>query len=451
LDHEKYSLFEMVIPRVNSSVLYQLPPLGIESADVESLTSYITRLANAHNVNVRVLLKHVIKPHLTNYSKHSANNYNGSAYRVNGNGNFAKETVRIIEILTKNKNLSSLTFVSLGDLISQVNLLKHQKSWCPYCYADMRKSGIQEYDKLIWALADYQYCSKHNRKLVERCPFCKAVQIELGRFSRISYCQKCFAWLGNNYFEDSLDLEKGKEEDSRQQIVSTNLMDFIVGISLNGYSRKNLSLSLKVIKENAFLSPIDSFCRDQLGMNLNAYTAYIKMTKKPILKSLIRISLMFNISIKNLLLNEVVLNSKVKSVSLPVTEKKKFKEMDFEKVQKYLEEQLKNDDITPLHNIASNLECSYMSLKKHFPELYLKVRFKNQMQRKRKSEELQISRVKIMRQVVRDLKKKGIKPTYRVVQQCLPYSFVSANKELMDTWREECLMDEKFKNSVSLD
>jgi len=46
------------------SRLYHLEPIGMGSSLVESLTSYVTRLAEAHSVTVRNLVSHEIAPHL---------------------------------------------------------------------------------------------------------------------------------------------------------------------------------------------------------------------------------------------------------------------------------------------------------------------------------------------------------------------------------------------------
>jgi len=46
------------------SRLYNLEPVGIGTPEVESLGSYINRLAQAHCVTVSALLKHELVPHI---------------------------------------------------------------------------------------------------------------------------------------------------------------------------------------------------------------------------------------------------------------------------------------------------------------------------------------------------------------------------------------------------
>ena len=54
------------------SYLYHLPPFGIGTMLVESLTGYIARLAEAHHVPTGVLLTREIHPQLRRQSKDAA-------------------------------------------------------------------------------------------------------------------------------------------------------------------------------------------------------------------------------------------------------------------------------------------------------------------------------------------------------------------------------------------
>src|SRR5262245_59612171 len=54
---------ESVFPK--RSRLYHLEPIGIDTPNIESLTSYITRLANAHTVRTRDLFYKEIVPYVS--------------------------------------------------------------------------------------------------------------------------------------------------------------------------------------------------------------------------------------------------------------------------------------------------------------------------------------------------------------------------------------------------
>lgn len=446
LDLEVYPFIETNIPHINNaSVLYRLDPLGLGSEDVESLTSYITRLAYAHNLYVTTLLYHLIKPYFSEKYSDYINVYNYGTYKVNGNGDLAIETVRILENLTGYKDLSSLTLVSFSSLISNVSLMEHHKSWCPICYEEMKMNSKPIYDKLIWTFKDYKYCFKHHLKLFKKCQNCNAVQKELSRKSRIGFCQYCHVWLGQNFMKKQNNNYNTTDE-NRELHVSSNIESLILHRKTKTYSSENLSKALSIIKDNYFRIPKASFCKKELGMNFNAYTSYIYMEKKPILESLIRISLMFNVSLKEILSNEFIVEDKVHPIIIPPTKILENKEIDLDKIRKYLEDYLQlRKELKPLHKLADDLQYSYVTIRKYFPDLCNKINLINQLERRKLSAELRKERIEIMRQVVRDLKRNGIKPTYRAVQKALPYSFVSADKELMDVWRNACSIQIEYK------
>src|SRR6266566_5087576 len=63
---ERYEEWDVSIPPIPPrSRLYHLEPIGIGTPYVESLTSYVARLAAAHSVHPRDLLIHELAPHLS--------------------------------------------------------------------------------------------------------------------------------------------------------------------------------------------------------------------------------------------------------------------------------------------------------------------------------------------------------------------------------------------------
>ncbi|MFC5734022.1 hypothetical protein [Cytobacillus gottheilii] len=59
----QHKLFE------SRSTLYNLKPIGINTDEIESLTSYVTRLSTAHNVTLGVLFNELIYPILRKESR----------------------------------------------------------------------------------------------------------------------------------------------------------------------------------------------------------------------------------------------------------------------------------------------------------------------------------------------------------------------------------------------
>lgn len=69
--------------RVRPSLLYSLTPCGLGTPYVESLSSYVTRLAEAHVISVWRLILHVLSPERPSQIPRSSTRY---AYPANGLG-----------------------------------------------------------------------------------------------------------------------------------------------------------------------------------------------------------------------------------------------------------------------------------------------------------------------------------------------------------------------------
>jgi hypothetical protein len=86
---------QVMIEMPPRSKLYCLVPLGMGTVEIESLTSYIQRLAWAYRVTPRVLVAEVVLPHLSNRS-YPAPGHLGSFSRtrsmsINGVGEVARD------------------------------------------------------------------------------------------------------------------------------------------------------------------------------------------------------------------------------------------------------------------------------------------------------------------------------------------------------------------------
>jgi hypothetical protein len=169
--------------------------MGIGTADVESITSYIKRLAQAHNVSTGIMLEKEILPEL---NKPYLNMYylNSGSLRLCGYSDVTKGLVDILEDKTLNRDLNHLTLIPLEDYINTFKLNKRNHSWCPICYEEMKQNGQAIFDKLIWNIEGIEVCEKHNVKLEQICPYCGKNNQLITRRSRVGYCDSCHSWLG---------------------------------------------------------------------------------------------------------------------------------------------------------------------------------------------------------------------------------------------------------------
>src|SRR6266699_5542812 len=96
------------------SKLYRLAHIGINSPLVESLTSYLCRLAYEHHVTVGTLIQYTIAPiigkqYIAGCQSRGISSFLRYAGPINGNGIMASTWVCALESLTTRPGLALLT------------------------------------------------------------------------------------------------------------------------------------------------------------------------------------------------------------------------------------------------------------------------------------------------------------------------------------------------------
>jgi len=186
------------------SRLYCLPPIGMGTPTVESLTGYIARLAVTHGVTVHRLVVNEILPLLgRSYLLNPLNMglsafFQGQSRALNGTRILARDVVRTLESLTRRTDLRFLTMQSWGEVVPARDLLRRQRAWCPTCYEEWRQAGQAIYEPLLWTLASITTCPRHRRRLQQSCPApaCQRSLPVLGQRTRPGHCSACGGWLG---------------------------------------------------------------------------------------------------------------------------------------------------------------------------------------------------------------------------------------------------------------
>lgn len=173
--------------------LYSLTPCGLATPYVESLSSYVTRLAEAHVVSVWRLILHVLSPERSRRVPRSDMGY---TYPANGLGKSSEAFVRSFETATGRGDLRLLTLSALQGAIAQPNIFRITEAWCPGCLEQWRKTKSTVYSPLLWAMRVVKMCPAHTAPLVDRCPRCHAQFAPLKANARPGYCSVCSRWLG---------------------------------------------------------------------------------------------------------------------------------------------------------------------------------------------------------------------------------------------------------------
>jgi hypothetical protein len=179
------------------SRLFNLPPAGLGTDRVEGLLSYLIRLARAHCVSPR----RMVKVELTAAAPAIARMQFGGfflrdAATVDGLGKYATRLSETLGRLTGREDLRLLTLLPLQALLPAVGpgLLAGRPKWCSACLEEMAKNG-EVYRPLVWSFALYRVCTQHKLAMQDGCPKCGRTQPPVPRYPDLARCDHCGAAL----------------------------------------------------------------------------------------------------------------------------------------------------------------------------------------------------------------------------------------------------------------
>lgn len=186
------------------SRLYSLEPLGMGTPNVESLTSYMSRLAEAHSVSLRTLTIQELLPLLKcDYLFNPFGNTLGGFWKetaraLNGTGILSRDWAQALERLTLHTDLRYLTFLPWSTVLTPQRQMRFNRAWCPDCFTEWQATGRPIYEPLLWNVTTVSLCIHHKRTLVEQCPYpdCHTTLPVLASIFHPGYCSKCSRWLG---------------------------------------------------------------------------------------------------------------------------------------------------------------------------------------------------------------------------------------------------------------
>lgn len=198
----EYELSKLSLPP--RSRLYSLEPIGVGTGRVESLRSYIVRLARAHHVLPKTLISMEIAPVIQqlNLLPQRPHMYvQGTAYALSprGSAQYVAACVQALEQLTLRSDLRYLTMLGpWGTLLSGHALSRAALAWCPCCLDVWQDTGAPYYEPLIWSLVGVTLCTIHGMPLATECPHedCRRAQPGLDKAELHGHCEYCTRWLG---------------------------------------------------------------------------------------------------------------------------------------------------------------------------------------------------------------------------------------------------------------
>jgi transcriptional regulator with XRE-family HTH domain len=173
-----------------------LEPIGIGTLEVESLTSYIARVAWEHCVSPRILIIKEMFELIGKPIRRVSTACRVSANQLNGMGSLVEMIVPAFEQLTLQHKLHSMTMLTWKGILSHHKLLRSHRAWCAFCYEEQSIEKKPIYDPLIWSVEPVSVCHLHHYKLCQICPRCNRNSYPFNSNYRPGYCSCCKEWLG---------------------------------------------------------------------------------------------------------------------------------------------------------------------------------------------------------------------------------------------------------------
>ncbi|RYF31954.1 MAG: hypothetical protein EOO23_00790 [Comamonadaceae bacterium] len=182
-------------PVVNPrSVLHALEPLGLGTGEVESLLSYLCRLAVSHSTSTLSLSRAVAQ----HFEHDVEEQFDWFHRHLSGIGDSALTWSSALSAMTSLPRLDRLTFLHWKDVIAQNGLpIVSKGQFCPQCFADDRNNGKTPYFRLAWESKSVSVCNVHRCRLTQHCPSCSKDNVRHAASLVVpGWCTKCGAFLG---------------------------------------------------------------------------------------------------------------------------------------------------------------------------------------------------------------------------------------------------------------
>jgi AraC-like DNA-binding protein len=268
---------------------------------VESLCSYVVRLADAHAVSVGDLVGRELsasgeKPlvklgRFMQQHRAGSHGFHARANAINGFGEAPRMWIDTIERATFQNRLRFLTLLPFRGLFSRQGVPRGARAWCPACYEEQREHGEVIYDPLLWTVALVTACPHHLARLADECPHCRRKSLPLAVYSRPGHCSHCQEWLGKP--TESADRHKPNPEPvpvaefARVQATGDliRIAPALDGIALHCVWTANLKACIDAVV-NGNLGAFAKICR----ISRSPLTLYLDGRGLPSLDTMLRIS-----------------------------------------------------------------------------------------------------------------------------------------------------------------
>jgi len=174
--------------------LFPVKLQGKDSSEVESLPSYVFRLAFEHGMYVGEFIRFVYKNTIHSLGHQEDFPKLPDSITIEELSRPNKTTRMLLQLFQKTtgEELKSSTLWFLnGNLGRSAGEVCNGFRWCPECFSEMTALGQQPYMKLIWHMSALSHCPIHKTPLVNKCSKCQCEQRSYILKYPFGKCQSC--------------------------------------------------------------------------------------------------------------------------------------------------------------------------------------------------------------------------------------------------------------------
>ena len=173
--------------------LFSIPLMGLGTAEVESLPSYLHRCAIAHGSDVGLFIQTVnrLVPDSNLCVTEQVKAKHFKPHELVRPGKLADSIIASLSEATGQRLESSVLWILRTVLGRSAEEVVKGFRWCPECLAECHSLGIEPYFKLIWHMSSVTACHIHRTPFIHVCEFCGCDQTTYRKQHDIGFCQEC--------------------------------------------------------------------------------------------------------------------------------------------------------------------------------------------------------------------------------------------------------------------
>ena len=357
------------------SLLFHLEPMGLDSGDPESLTSYLSRLAQAHVLPLRDIVLDLLVPKLGNLAirRSYTRFFQEYSRSMNGVGEYAESFSSLLGKMTLRPDLDLLTMLPWKGIFDQggKGLIRPVKAWCPQCFRVQRASGISPYEPLRWQISAFGFCPTHKTPLISSCPSCGERQPALGQLSVIGRC----VWCGTDLAEKHKDILPVIVCDPWQEWLSEKTASMFRQVVVERRYPSKCMFSAKIARTIEIHTHGNSEALDRrLGWGIGTLTQWRRGRTRPRFDSFMTFCYRLQIDPAEFLFGAEETAGSLGKINQsagtrPVVGKKRLKKEDPETIRKEIKLLAGSHDAElSLAQVAQNLDVGIGYLRYRFPE-----------------------------------------------------------------------------------